>query len=197
MSNLSLFTGLFFSDGHMLRVISGQFGGRRLFGPRGLQFRPTLDRVKESIFSVLGEDIVDRNVLDLFCGCGSLGIEALSRGALSATFIDKNKTAIELTRKNLIALGLGDRSRVICRDFRDRNDTGLNDQFNLIFSDPPYNDYLADIVINMLLTANLLARAGILVIERSKQEKAAGNENLKKLKNLRFGQTEVDFYFRP
>jgi 16S rRNA (guanine966-N2)-methyltransferase len=118
-----------------VRVIAGEFGGRRLQAPRGMRTRPTADRVREALFSMLG-DVTGARVLDLFAGSGALGIEALSRGAASAVFVERDPRAIEAIERNLAALGLEERvvrqdvERFLARD---------EGSYDLILCDPPYD----------------------------------------------------------
>jgi 16S rRNA (guanine966-N2)-methyltransferase len=121
-----------------LRIVGGELGGRRLKVPRGARLRPTTERVREALFSILG-DLSGLRVLDLFCGTGALGIEALSRGASGATLVD---TDVRVARGNVEALGLSDRARVVRSDvvrFLRRAELG---GFDLVLCDPPYR--LAD-----------------------------------------------------
>ena len=120
-----------------MRVITGTARGKRLTAPEGTDTRPTPDRVKESIFSAIQFDIEGRRVLDLFAGSGQLGIEALSRGAQSAVFIDASKAAAELIRKNLASCGLSDKARVLCTDYA-AFAASCRERFDIIFLDPPY-----------------------------------------------------------
>jgi 16S rRNA (guanine966-N2)-methyltransferase len=120
-----------------VRVIAGRFGGRRLSAPRGAHTRPTADRVREALFSVLG-DVEGARVLDLFAGSGALGIEALSRGAAEATFVDSAPGAVRALRDNLSALEL--EAEVRRRDARAflRSARKSGRQYDLVFLDPPY-----------------------------------------------------------
>ena len=120
-----------------MRIVSGTWGGRKLVTPRGGDLRPTSDRVREAIFSILG-DISGARVLDLYCGTGALGLEALSRGAAEATFVD-NRTAT--VARNLQALEAGERATLVRAGAR-RFLAGCEQHFDLIFCDPPYK--LAD-----------------------------------------------------
>jgi 16S rRNA (guanine966-N2)-methyltransferase len=118
-----------------MRVIAGELGGRRLLAPRGEATRPTAGRVREALFSMLG-DLAGLRVLDLFAGSGALGIEALSRGAAAATFVERSPRALAALRANIAALGLGERARVVDGDAR----TALRAaaEYDLVFVDPPY-----------------------------------------------------------
>lgn len=121
-----------------MRVISGRFGGRRLVAPSGATTRPTSDRVKEAIFSILG-DLEGERVVDLCAGTGALGIEALSRGAIAAQFIESDARALDALKKNLAALGVEDRSTVIPLPAK-RASARLVGPVSLVFVDPPYRD---------------------------------------------------------
>jgi 16S rRNA (guanine966-N2)-methyltransferase len=123
-----------------VRVIAGRFGGRRLSAPRGARTRPTSDRVREALFSVLG-DLEGARVLDLFAGSGALGIEALSRGAAEATFVDSAPVALRALRDNLTALEIGtDAAEVRRADARGflRSARKAGREYDLVFLDPPY-----------------------------------------------------------
>ncbi len=121
-----------------VRVIAGRYGGRRLLAPRGDATRPTADRVREALFSILGARVQDARVLDLFAGAGTLGLEALSRGAAQATFVDSAPAALEALRGNLAALGA--EAEVVRADALRwlRAASGGARQYDLVFLDPPY-----------------------------------------------------------
>jgi 16S rRNA (guanine966-N2)-methyltransferase len=121
----------------MVRVVAGELRGRRLEAPRGDEVRPTADRVREALFSILGE-LDGVRVLDLYCGTGALGIEAVSRGAAEATLVDAKPAA---ARRNVEALGLSERCKVVRADAV-RYLRRTRDRFDLVFCDPPYR--LAD-----------------------------------------------------
>jgi 16S rRNA (guanine966-N2)-methyltransferase len=118
-----------------MRVIAGELGGRRLRTARGEQTRPTAGRVREALFSMLG-DIGGSAVLDLFAGSGALGIEALSRGAIAATFVERDPRALEALRANVADLGLGDRAEIRTGDALAA--LGAGAIYDLVFIDPPY-----------------------------------------------------------
>ena len=120
-----------------MRVVAGAYGGRRLATPRGAHTRPTADRVREAVFSMLGS-VEGARVLDLFAGSGGLGLEALSRGAAEATFVDSAPAAVRAVRANLEALGAaGEVRRSDARAFV-RNAHARGRQYDLVFLDPPY-----------------------------------------------------------
>lgn len=178
-----------------MRVIAGKFKGRKLVSVKDELFRPTLDRVKESIFNVLGDDIIDSNILDLFCGSGSLGIESLSRGAMRAVFVDSNKKILDTARKNVDTLNTGHKAKFVFADafifLENHKDPG----FDIIFADPPYNEKYNGKICESVSKHSVLKNGGVLVLERFKKDNPEP-ETLKLLKQLKFGQTEVDFYIR-
>ena len=122
-----------------MRIITGKYRGRRLFVPTGLDIRPTADRVKEAVFSILGDAVVGAVVLDLFAGAGSLGLEALSRGAESCLFVDQSERSLAVVKRNVEMLGARDQVQYRRVDVirSPRLLAGLG-PFDLIFLDPPY-----------------------------------------------------------
>jgi 16S rRNA (guanine966-N2)-methyltransferase len=152
-----------------MRVVAGSLGGRRLVAPRGGGTRPTSDRVREALFSILG-DVTGDAVLDLFAGSGALGIEALSRGAASATLVDTAAASIAAVRENLRALELpaAEVFRADARAFlRDARRAGR--QYDLVFLDPPYRDaagLAADLSHNL---ASVLAPRARIVVESDRR----------------------------
>ena len=119
-----------------MRVVAGEFKGRRLYAPRGSRTRPTADRVREALFSMLG-DVSGARVLDLYAGSGALGIEALSRGAESAVFVERDAKALDALRRNLDATGARGAVR---REDVARFLSRPEGTFDLVFADPPYDD---------------------------------------------------------
>ena len=126
-----------------MRVITGSARGRRLNELKGTQTRPTTDKVKESIFNCIQFDVEDARVLDLFAGTGQLGIEALSRGAQSAVFVDRRTDAVKLIRENLALCRLSDRAQVVCGDSMGYL-SSLRTKFDIVFLDPPYAEDLLE-----------------------------------------------------
>jgi 16S rRNA (guanine966-N2)-methyltransferase len=121
-----------------VRVVAGRYGGRRLVAPAGAATRPTSDRVREALFSVLGASVQDARVLDLFAGSGALGIEALSRGAAEAVFVDRAQPAIVAVRANLDALGIAAGVRRMQARTALRAAAARGEAYDLVFLDPPY-----------------------------------------------------------
>ena len=153
-----------------MRVIAGRLGGRRLIAPKGAATRPTADRVREALFSVLG-DVTDLTVLDLFAGSGALGIEALSRGARSAEFVERAGPALAALGQNLEALGLeAPVHRVDARSFVG-NASRTGRTYDLVFLDPPYRD--AERLGRELALSDILAPDGRLVTESDRRSPLA------------------------
>ncbi len=121
-----------------MRVITGSAKGKRLVTPDGRDVRPTPERVKEGLFSALQFDIEGRRVLDLFAGSGQLGVEALSRGAASATLVDSSAVSVKAVKTNIESCGFGDRVKIIQSDFA-AYCAMSRDNFDVVFLDPPYN----------------------------------------------------------
>src|SRR5512139_2307015 len=150
-----------------MRVIAGTSKGRRLFTPKSHFLRPTSDRVKESIFNILGKDIEGKEILDLFAGTGNLGIEALSRGAKKTVFVEKGRQALRLIQRNLARCGLSERSEILPVD-ADRAIGILKqrkDSFDLIILDPPYEKGWLQKIFAKLNSHPIYQRNSILVIE--------------------------------
>ena len=147
-----------------MRVITGTARGRRLKELAGMETRPTTDRVKEGLFNIIQFDIEGRRVLDLFAGTGQLGIEALSRGAASAVFVDQRRDAAALVGENLKLTGLAGRGRVLCADAMAFLDT-CREKYDLVFLDPPYAAGLLEPAIARLTAFDILNPHGIIVAE--------------------------------
>jgi 16S rRNA (guanine966-N2)-methyltransferase len=155
-----------------MRIISGEFKGRKLVSLRGIATRPTSDRVRESIFNILAHHIFNASVLDLFAGTGALGLEALSRGAANAVFIDSSASAVKTIQKNITACRATNRSREIQWDIA-KNLNCLQSKapaYDLVFMDPPYNkNYIAPTLKN-LMGKNILKDGAKIIIEHSAAE---------------------------
>jgi 16S rRNA (guanine966-N2)-methyltransferase len=121
-----------------MRIVSGVYGGRRLIAPKDPRVRPTADRVREAWMSILGDELTGARVLDLYAGSGALGLEALSRGAASADFVELSPASLQALQANIAALGAGDRTRIHRAEalrFAQRLSAG---QFDIVLADPPY-----------------------------------------------------------
>jgi len=155
-----------------MRIISGTSKGRKLVTPKGSSVRPTSDRVKESIFNILGGEVEGKAVLDLFAGTGNLGIEALSRGAKKAIFVEKGWQGLRLIRQNLLQCGMVERAEIISKDAI-RSIGFLNqrgESFDLILMDPPYEKGLIQRILNKLHAHPIYRDDAILVIEHGRRE---------------------------
>lgn len=179
-----------------MRVIAGHLGGRRLAAPRGLATRPTTDRVREALFSILG-DVTGTAVLDLFAGTGALGIEALSRGAASAVFVESARPALSALRANLTDLGLVHVSRVITEPVA-RAVRGLprEDHFDLVFADPPY-DEVASAMEALVLVASHLSAGARVVLEHAARRPPPPSSVLVALQTRTYGDTALTFLGSP
>jgi 16S rRNA (guanine966-N2)-methyltransferase len=175
-----------------MRVIAGKFKGHRLVAPRGWKVRPTTDRVREAVFSALGE-IGGARILDLYCGTGALAIEALSRGAAEATLVDRDTRP---ALGNVERLGLGERVELVRADagrwVADAAGAGER-RYDLVFLDAPYR--LADRVARELDThlPELLAAGGRVVVESSAR-RPLSIAALERSRQRRYGGTDVSFY---
>ena len=179
-----------------MRVISGGHKGRRLAGPKKTSVRPTSDRVKESIFNVLQTVVAGKRVLDLFAGAGSLGIEALSRGAESVTFVDASRQSLSVLKKNLRDLNLESRSTVLHLDGLKALGK-LEQTFHLIFADPPYLKGHLQRVVDSVARSETLHKKGLLILEHHKKEKfSPPAESLSVWKEKRFGDTVISFLLK-
>ena len=146
-----------------MRIISGKFKGRKLFQPKDETVRPTTDRIKESLFNILGQRMDNLSVLDLFSGSGALGIEALSRGAKSAVFCDKSRQNLALTKRNLEILGIN--CKLINDDYKNALKSLNGEKFDLIFCDPPYKENFLSEILKRVCENELLTENGIIVYE--------------------------------
>lgn len=153
-----------------MRVISGKARGTKLDTIQSLKTRPTLDRVKEALFNIIQNNIIEANVLDLFAGSGSLGIEALSRGASSCTFCDNSKEAINIVKKNLEKTRLINKATIMQEDYMVAL-RKLNSKFDIIFIDSPYAEEFGIKSINKIIELNLLADEGIIILETDDEDR--------------------------
>jgi 16S rRNA (guanine(966)-N(2))-methyltransferase RsmD len=186
----------------MPRVISGSARGRKLFTVKGDNTRPTADRVKETLFNVLSFDISGCSFLDLYCGTGAIGVEALSRGASFAVFVDNNNEAIAVTRRNLEAAKFevgkrefGAKARLVLEDVGSGIKRLASEgwRFDTIFLDPPYAVEIA-LAIELCLCYNLLNDHGLIVAEVAASSPAPEFEGLSLHKIKPFNTAKLLFY---
>ena len=179
-----------------MRVITGTARGRKLKELPGLDTRPTTDKVKESIFNIVQFDIEGRRVLDLFGGTGQLGIEALSRGAEHATFVDLSRAAAGIIRENLTHCGLSDRAQVVQGDALAFL-SGCREKFALAFLDPPYRSGLLEKSLEAIAAIDIMAGNGIIVCESAaEQELPELSAPYEKGREYRYGKIKITLYHR-
>lgn len=176
-----------------LRIIAGEHKGRRIAVPPGGGVRPTADRVREALFSILGSAVRDARVLDTYAGSGALGFEALSRGAARTTFVEADRRALRTLRANAALLGVAERSSIHQGRVIDLLSRGaVTGPFDLIFADPPYEG--AETGPFLSLAAGVLADGGTVVIERDSGREAAAVGSLERSRTARYGRCCLDFY---
>ena len=177
-----------------MRVVAGEFGGRRLIAPPGRGTRPTADRVKEALFSIIGP-LDGARVLDLFAGSGALGFEAISRGAVFALFVETDDAARGAIRENADAWGLMGRTRVHRRSATDLGvrPGSAGEAFDLAFLDPPYGKGLGEQALARLLEGDWLKPGAIVVFERGSDEPEIDTPGYERLDARDYGAARVLF----
>lgn len=179
-----------------MRVITGTARGRKLKELQGRETRPTTDKVKESLFNIIQFDIEGRKVLDLFGGTGQLGIECLSRGAASCTFVDLRKEAAALIRDNVALCGFTDRAKVIQGDYLSFL-TSCREKFDLILLDPPYASGFLEKALEAAAGIDILSENGIMVCESAAETVLPTlSEPYRKGKDYRYGKIKLTVYRR-
>ena len=179
-----------------MRIIAGDYKGRRLQSPQDYSIRPTTDKVKEALFSILTEKIWGSRVLDLFSGTGNLGIEALSRGAELCVFADSSRESLRLIRENIAHCKAEKGARVEVGDFRKvlGNQT---EQFDIILLDPPYNKDLLGDCFRLIAENDLLSEDGVIVAEHRREEKLEDEIcGFQKEKERRYGIVMLSIYVK-
>src|SRR5258706_11551033 len=178
-----------------MRIVGGRLGGRTLAAPKSQNVRSTGDRLRESLFNILAHGFDDAvtgaRVLDLFAGTGALGLEAISRGAAFALFIDDGADARALIRQNVEALGLGGITRIFRRDATRLGAVHPNEPFGLVFLDPPYRKGLAEGALVSLRDAGWLAPDPLVIGEEAADPGVAAPEGHPKIERRRYGPPEV------
>ena len=177
-----------------MRVITGTARGRRLKEPMGMDIRPTTDNVKEAIFSIIQFDIEGRRILDLFAGTGQLGIEALSRGAKSAVFVDAREDACKLIRENLKRTKLEQDGRVVRADYLEYLKR-CREKFQIIFLDPPYAEVFLENSLKVITEIDILQSGGIIVAERPLGKELPWEfEGFIRSRDYKYGSTLLTIY---
>ena len=177
-----------------MRVITGSARGVQLKTPEGTKTRPTTDRVKEALFSIIQFDVPCARVLDLFGGTGQLGIEALSRGAKSAVFVDEGEKACALIRETLKRSKLSDSAKVVCGDYLQYLQT-CRETFDIVFLDPPYAEVFLENALNKLAEIDILESGAIIVAERPVNKDLPWElPGFTKSKDYKYGNTLLTLY---
>jgi 16S rRNA (guanine966-N2)-methyltransferase len=180
-----------------MRVVGGRLGGRTLAAPKSQNVRPTSDRLRESLFNILAhgydDPITGARVLDLFAGTGALGLEAMSRGAAFALFIDDGAEARALMRQNVEALGLGGVTRIFRRDATRLGEVHPNAPFGLVFLDPPYRKSLAERALISLCDGGWLTPDALVVVEEAADAGFAAPRGFAEIERRRYDDTEFTF----
>ena len=178
-----------------MRVVGGRLRGRTLATPQSHAIRPTADRLRESLFNILahayGDPVSDARVLDLFAGTGALGIEALSRGAAFALFVDDGAEARALLRENVAALGLGGSSRIFRRDATKLGPVHPLEPFSLVFLDPPYERKLAEQALTSARTGGWLTADALTIVEEAVKANFAAPDGFIERERRRYDDTEI------
>ena len=179
-----------------IRIIGGELKGRKLVTVAGQETRPTSDRVRESIFNILGDSVRNASVLDLYAGTGAMGIEALSRGAKRVVFAEVHKTALSALAKNIKKCSLENTTRTI--NWNIQNNLNIlrlhKPAVDLVFMDPPYNKNMIQPTLSHLAQSRCLANGARLAIEHSPREPFSENQPEFKISDRRrYGKTLVSF----
>ena len=187
-----------------MRIISGRFKGKRLTSVKASTVRPTSDRVKESVFGILGDSVIDSNFLDLCAGTGNIGLEALSRGAKSVTFVDRSSRSIRVIKSNLLGCGLsGDEPHVSIVKLDALKGLALlarrDARFDLIYFDPPYDSGIHEACLGQIGMNRMLSSSGQVVVERRRERRTECTapeafDELKLKRQERYGDTVISFY---
>jgi 16S rRNA (guanine966-N2)-methyltransferase len=180
-----------------MRIVGGRLGGRTLVAPRSQSIRPTSDRLRETVFNILahayGDPVSDARVLDLFAGTGALGLEALSRGAAFALFVDNGAEARALLRENVASLGLGGVTRIFRRDATRLGDAHPVAAFTLVFLDPPYGQGLAEKALASARAGGWLTKDALVVVEEATDAGFTAPEGFEEIERRTYDDTEVIF----
>ncbi|MDR5683950.1 MAG: 16S rRNA (guanine(966)-N(2))-methyltransferase RsmD [Armatimonadota bacterium] len=181
-----------------MRISAGEAKGRRLRVPRGGAVRPTQDRVREAIFNALGDRVVGARVLDLFAGAGTLGIEALSRGADCVVFVERDPRAVGVLRDNLAASGFADRGEVWRSDALRaiRTLAERREAFDVVLCDPPYGAGWAERALDVLSHSGIVGSGGLVVVEAGRGESIRTPRGFRRVRERAYGETLVLFFVR-
>jgi 16S rRNA (guanine966-N2)-methyltransferase len=181
-----------------MRIISGLFKGKKFLEPKNKKTRPLKDLTKESLFNIINHskhikfNLESSNILDLFSGVGSFGIECLSRKVKNVTFIENYRDVLPILKKNLKSLKLINNYRIIEQDiYRDNIFSNINEKFNIIFLDPPYKDKNLDKLLDKITNEKILIRNGVVILHRHKNEQDIYPKNYKIIENKKYGISKI------
>ena len=183
-----------------MRIISGSFRGKKIIEPKDIKTRPLKDLTKESIFNIIDHSnkfkvqVVGANVLDLFSGVGSFGIECLSRGAEKVIFTENYQGVLSVLKKNLLNLKQTNNYKIVEKDIYNENTLlFLNEVFDIIFLDPPYKDKNLEKIFTSIKKGNILKKNGIIILHRHKNEKELIPNNFKIIEEKKYGISKINF----
>ena len=183
-----------------MRIISGDFRGKKINQPKDIKTRPLKDLTKESIFNIISHsnkikiDLKNSNVLDLFSGVGSFGIECLSRGARYVTFVENYNGVLNILKKNLINLKDVDNYEIIEKDINNNSFfSKISNSYDIIFLDPPYKDKNLSTILKSIIANNNLSENGIIIIHRHKKEDDLLPDNLNIIEKKIYGLSKITF----
>ena len=184
-----------------MRIISGSFRGKKIYQPTNDKTRPLKDLVKESIFNIINHskkfkiDLESANILDMFSGVGSFGIECLSRGVQEVVFVENYQGVIPILKKNLLNLKSVDNYKIIEKDIYNNNKIiTFNIQFDIIFLDPPFRDKNLSLIFRKIKYEKLLKENGIIILHRHKDEKDIFLEDFNIIEEKKYGISQIFFF---
>jgi len=181
-----------------MRIVAGKFRGRNLVKSDHLKLRPTTDKNREALFNILtsgklGFEIRDSQILDMCCGTGAVGFEALSRGAKAVTFVDLSREHLEVVKKNSVLLEVENSCEILCADAKKLSQN--NKQFDLVFVDPPYaEDYL--VIVKNLVEKGWIGEKSLVVVESQTTKEELGFDGLQLVESRVYGATSFWFFLR-
>ena len=177
-----------------MRIISGKARGTKLYTLEGTNTRPTLDRVKESIFNIIQNEIEDATVLDLFAGSGAIGLECLSRGAKKAVLCDKSKEAIQIIKRNIEKTHMEEKAQIINADYENCLEKLKNEQFDIIYIDPPYATNYIFKSLEKIKEIGIVKKESIIIVETDDEQrilKEIGNIEIKIVGKRKYGRATI------
>ena len=184
----------------LVRIIAGNFKGKKILSPKDKSTRPLKDLTKESIFNIIKHsnkfniNIEESNILDLFSGVGSFGLECLSRGASTATFVENYKEVLPILKKNILNLNYLNNSSIIEKDIFDQLDfNNIKIEFDIIFMDPPYKEKRLHALLKKIIESNILKKEGIFIIHRHKKEEDEFPNSFNLIEQKTYGISKIIF----